>query len=62
MPKFELLESILWEPNKGYFLLDRHLQRLERSANYFDFPLSLTEVGKALQAFSISCRSVKKYA
>jgi len=45
---FELLESLLWEPKNGYFLLDRHLQRLERSADYFNFPLSLTEASKAL--------------
>jgi 4-amino-4-deoxychorismate lyase len=60
MSKFELLESLLWEPENGYFLLDRHLERLERSANYFNFPLSLTAASKALQALSISCRSVKQ--
>jgi 4-amino-4-deoxychorismate lyase len=52
--KFELLESLLWEPEKGYFLLDRHLARLDRSANYFNFPLSLTEASKALQELSIT--------
>jgi 4-amino-4-deoxychorismate lyase len=59
-PKFELLESILWEPKNGYFLLDRHLKRLERSANYFNFPLSITDASKALQALSISCGSLKQ--
>jgi 4-amino-4-deoxychorismate lyase len=52
--KFELLESILWEPQNGYFLLDRHLHRLERSADYFNFSLSLTEVRQALEALSIT--------
>jgi 4-amino-4-deoxychorismate lyase len=53
-PKFELLESILWKPQNGYFLLERHLHRLEQSANYFNFTLSLTEVSQALEALSIS--------
>ena len=59
-PNFELLESFLWEPKNGYFLLDRHLQRLERSADYFKFSLSLTEASKALQALSMTCGSVKQ--
>lgn len=54
LPKFELLESLLWNPNQGYFLLDRHLERLERSADYFDFSLSLTEVCQALQTLSMT--------
>lgn len=34
---FQLLESFLWTPVEGYFLLDSHLQRLADSATYFDF-------------------------
>lgn len=37
-PKFELLETLLWRPKGGYFLLDRHLDRLANSARYFGFP------------------------
>lgn len=29
---FDLLESLLWEPDKGYWLLPRHLARMERTA------------------------------
>ncbi len=54
LPKFELLESLLWEPNNGYFVLDRHLERLERSADYFNFSLSLTEVCEALEVLSMT--------
>ena len=54
LPKFELLESLLWNQNQGYFLLNRHLERLERSADYFNFPLSLTEVCQALEALSMT--------
>jgi para-aminobenzoate synthetase/4-amino-4-deoxychorismate lyase len=39
-PAFELLETMLWEPGAGLFLLDEHLQRLRDSAAYFDIPLN----------------------
>lgn len=39
LPDFCLLETILWAPGKGYFLLESHLQRLRDSAAYFSFPL-----------------------
>lgn len=48
VPNFELLESILWEGNKGYFLLDRHLERLRRSAEYFGFVIDLPEIRERL--------------
>ncbi|MBI5945309.1 MAG: aminodeoxychorismate synthase component I [Chloroflexi bacterium] len=34
--EFSLLETILWTPQGGYFLLDKHIQRLRDSADYFD--------------------------
>lgn len=34
---FDLLETILWSPRCGYWLLDYHLQRLAQSAEYFGF-------------------------
>lgn len=36
---FHLLESLLWRPGSGFVLLDRHLERLEKSARYFDYRL-----------------------
>ncbi len=38
-PAFDLLETVLWDPEKGFWLLDGHLRRLAASARYFDFPL-----------------------
>jgi branched-subunit amino acid aminotransferase/4-amino-4-deoxychorismate lyase len=35
---FSLLESLLWTPKEGYFLLDYHFHRLSASAKYFSFP------------------------
>ncbi|MGB3613267.1 MAG: aminodeoxychorismate synthase component I [Elainellaceae cyanobacterium] len=37
-PRFSLLESLRWTPEEGYFLLERHLERLRQSAVYFGFP------------------------
>ncbi len=41
-PKFELLETMLWEPATGYFLLDQHLDRLAISAAYFGISIDRT--------------------
>ena len=35
--EFSLLETILWTPEEGYFLLEYHLRRLQDSADYFNF-------------------------
>jgi para-aminobenzoate synthetase/4-amino-4-deoxychorismate lyase len=34
---FDLFETLRYDPQGGYFLLDRHLDRLGNSANYFGF-------------------------
>ncbi len=39
-PEFSLLETMLWTPDEGYFLREKHIERLLDSANYFDFPVS----------------------
>lgn len=36
---FNLLETLLWEPGRGYVLLDHHLNRLSASAAYFNISL-----------------------
>jgi para-aminobenzoate synthetase/4-amino-4-deoxychorismate lyase len=45
---FQLLETLLWTPEAGYFLLRRHLDRLADSAEYFGFPCDPEQVEKAL--------------
>jgi para-aminobenzoate synthetase/4-amino-4-deoxychorismate lyase len=37
-PSFELLESLLWTPDEGFFLFDLHMERLADSAQYFSYP------------------------
>ena len=49
-PDFQLLESLLWEPGRGYFLLDPHLKRLAASAEYFGFPFDRALVQELLRA------------
>ena len=34
---FKLMEALLWQPEKGYFLFDEHMERLKRSSDYFGF-------------------------
>jgi para-aminobenzoate synthetase/4-amino-4-deoxychorismate lyase len=45
---FHLIESLLYD--EGYFLLERHLERLARSAAYFRFPLEPGAAQGALEA------------
>ncbi|MCP4423105.1 MAG: aminodeoxychorismate synthase component I [Chloroflexi bacterium] len=47
-PSFSLLESLLWEPEGGYFLLDAHVQRLMESADYFGIDVDETAVYERL--------------
>ncbi|MCO5203884.1 MAG: aminodeoxychorismate synthase component I [Anaerolineae bacterium] len=48
-PPFELLESLLFEPDNGLFLLPYHLDRLADSAEYFGITLDLAELRRRLQ-------------
>jgi len=39
-PQFSLLETMLWTPEDGFFLREKHISRLLDSADYFDFSIS----------------------
>ena len=62
-PDFSLLETILWQPDDGYFVLDYHLQRLQASAIYFDFNLDInslkTQLDKLTKTFSNQAYKVR---
>ncbi|MEQ1730656.1 MAG: chorismate-binding protein, partial [Vicinamibacterales bacterium] len=48
--EFDLLETLLWTPLDGFFLLDRHLHRLGQAAEYFSVPMQVAEVRAGLTA------------
>ncbi len=43
-PDFSLLETILWTPENGYYLLQHHLARLKDSAVYFSFSADIDAI------------------
>lgn len=45
---FDLLETMLWSPGIGYSLLEYHLKRLSRSAEYFGFKVDLRKIREEL--------------
>ncbi|CAN5377691.1 aminodeoxychorismate synthase component I [soil metagenome] len=47
---FDLLETLGWEPGKGYLLLARHLARLRWSSERWGFGLDEPRVRRALEA------------
>jgi para-aminobenzoate synthetase/4-amino-4-deoxychorismate lyase len=40
MPSFSLLETLLWTPEAGFYLCEKHVARLLDSADYFDIPVT----------------------
>jgi len=48
-PDFEVLETILWDPETGFSLLDRHLDRMAGAAEYFCRPFNRRLVAADLQ-------------
>jgi para-aminobenzoate synthetase/4-amino-4-deoxychorismate lyase len=44
LAEFSLLETLLWTPDAGYFLLEAHLERLASSADYFSRPIDIPEL------------------
>jgi para-aminobenzoate synthetase/4-amino-4-deoxychorismate lyase len=51
-PEFKLIETMLWHPESGYWLLELHLDRLAESAGYFFYPLELEKIRAALHALT----------
>jgi para-aminobenzoate synthetase/4-amino-4-deoxychorismate lyase len=49
-PDFALLETILWTPEDGYYLLDYHLDRIADSAAYFSRPIDIPTIRRKLAA------------
>ena len=49
---FQLIETMLWQPETGYLLLAEHLNRLENSAGYFNFLYQKKDILAALKGLS----------
>jgi len=43
-PEFKLIETMLWLPELGFWLLDLHLERLAESAGYFFYHYDLDKI------------------
>ena len=51
LPRFEMLETILWRRGKGFLWLTAHLRRLKSSQLYFGRPWDKSRVMAACEAF-----------
>lgn len=62
-PQFELLETILWTPADGFTLLERHLQRLADSAEYFGYAFNrdviINRLKSAARGFGSSAKRLR---
>ncbi|HXQ36158.1 MAG TPA: chorismate-binding protein, partial [Anaerolineales bacterium] len=58
--RFSLLETMLWTPEAGYFLREKHVERILDSAHYFDFPISRNEMDKYLDDVSSDFESPQR--
>jgi para-aminobenzoate synthetase / 4-amino-4-deoxychorismate lyase len=47
---FDLLETMRWSPGDGVFLLERHLGRLRRSAEYFEYRFDEEQIRSAIDS------------
>lgn len=60
-PRFSLIETMRWDRENGFYLLDLHLDRLNSSARYFQIPLDLGEVRRAVFKLREEFRDDKIY-
>ncbi len=49
LPEFDLLETLLWEPEVGFALMGRHLDRITGAAEYFGREFDRSVVAEDLQ-------------
>ena len=55
LEEYELLESLLWTPGDGYFVLPYHRERVQRSASELGFKLNIAEFDSHLDKVSNAC-------
>ncbi len=57
---FSLLETILWTSQNGYFLLEKHIERMRDSADYFSFTFSREHLTDHLEKLSARFNSPQR--
>ena len=55
--RFELIETMLWQPDTGFWLLEEHLQRLLTSARHFHFTIDEQQLRLELDDLAASLDS-----
>lgn len=60
MPEFSLLETIKWSEKGGFYLIERHLARMEESADYFDYIFDREKVLAELNKTAKDLRTAEK--
>ncbi len=60
-PDYRLLETLRWDGREGFALLDRHLVRMQRSAEDLGFPFDRGEAERSLRAAVADCRHPGSY-
>ncbi|MBU1087586.1 MAG: aminodeoxychorismate synthase component I [Candidatus Omnitrophica bacterium] len=61
IPKFKLIETMLWSKKQGFHLLAYHLNRLEQSAHFFNYSYSKTAVIKQLDKLTTTLNPAANY-
>ncbi len=61
--RFQLLETLLWHSDHGWYLLEKHLRRLRRSADFFLFSCDIEAIMAKLEEirhhFYKGCRRIR---
>ncbi len=58
--EFSLFETLLWNPDEGFFLLEKHIARMEDSSDYFVFPFSMEKLEDLLNNLTSGFNSPKR--
>jgi para-aminobenzoate synthetase/4-amino-4-deoxychorismate lyase len=58
--EFSLFETMLWTPDEEFFLLEKHIARMEDSSDYFDLPFSREKLEDFLNNLASGFKSPKR--
>ncbi len=53
-PLFDLIETLRWQEDKGFYLLEEHLERLENSAGFFGYPFDRVTIEDELNSLQLT--------